>query len=124
MLINKGQIAEQYIGQHLIYSDDMTKSSDLNYWLRENKKGNAEVDFVAVIDGHITPLEVKSGKSGTLKSLQQFIYCKQINSAIRFDLNKYSTQYVANKIKVNEKEELVNFKLISYPLYAIGVLQT
>jgi uncharacterized protein len=102
----------------------MTRSFDLNYWLRENKKGNAEVDFVTVIDGKITPIEVKAGKSGTLKSLQQFIHLKKdLHSAIRFDLNKYSTQSVSCKI-VSEGgvESEVNFDLESYPIYAAGLI--
>ena len=123
ILINKGQMAEQFIGQHLTYSDDMTKSFDLNYWLRENKKHNAEIDFVTVIDGKIIPIEVKSGKSGTLKSLHQFVYLKATNTAIRFDLNKYSTQSVSYKIKVGTNKEVVEFNLISYPLYAINLLE-
>ena len=121
-LINKGQMAEQFVGQHLTYSDDMKKSFDLNYWLRENKKCNAEVDFVTVINGTITPIEVKSGKSGTLKSLQQFIHFKTVDTAIRFDLNKYSIQSVFHKIRVGADEVPLTFNLISYPLYAINLL--
>lgn len=121
-LINKGAIAEQFIGQQLVYSDDMTKSFDLNYWLRENKKGNAEIDFVIVMEGKILPLEVKSGKSGSLKSLHQFVFTKNIDSAIRFDLNKHSVQSVKNKIIVQGDEQLVDFSLTSYPLYAIGLV--
>lgn len=117
LLINKGQIAEQFIGQHLIISEDMTKSFNLNYWLRENKKGNAEVDFVTVANGKIIPIEVKAGKSGALKSLHQFVYLKKdTDLAIRFDLNKYSKQ----KVLVNIKEGPVEYDLESYPLYAIN----
>jgi predicted AAA+ superfamily ATPase len=122
VLVNKGQIAEQFIGQHLIYSDDMTKSSDLCYWLRENRNGNAEVDFVIVTDGRTTPIEVKSGKSGTLKSLSQFSYSKNAGTAIRFDLNRYSVQSVSNKINVGGKVHTAEYKLISYPLYAVSLL--
>lgn len=119
LLVNKGQIAEQFIGQHLIISEDMTKSFDLNYWLRENKKGNAEVDFVTVNEGKITPIEVKAGKSGALKSLHQFIYQKKETvSAIRFDLNKYSRQ----RVSVNIKEGPVEYNLESFPLYAVGLI--
>ncbi len=121
-LINKGQIAEQFIAQHLILSDDMTRSFDLNYWLRENKKGNAEVDFVTVIDGEIIPIEVKSGKSGALKSLHQFIHLKNVDKAIRFDLNKYSKQSVSYKIVSKGVEKVINFDLESYPLYAVGLI--
>jgi len=123
-LINKGKIAEQFIGQHLIASGDMTRSSNLNYWLRENKKGNAEVDFVTVINGKIIPIEVKAGKSGSLKSLHQFIYQKnEIKTAIRFDLNKYSKQTVSYKVNSAGKEKEICFNLESYPLYAVGLIE-
>ncbi len=123
-LINKGRIAEQFVSQHLINSEDMTRPSDLNYWLRENKKGNAEVDFITEIKGKIIPVEVKSGKSGSLKSLQQFIALKKkIPYAVRFDLNKYSKQTVMHKIITEGMEEAeVEFLLESYPVYAAGLL--
>ncbi|MDD4204835.1 MAG: AAA family ATPase [Candidatus Delongbacteria bacterium] len=123
-LINKGRIAEQFVSQHLINSEDMTRPSDLNYWLRENKKGNAELDFVEEIGGKIVPLEVKSGKSGTLKSLHQFVALKKdIKYAVRFDLNKYSNQTVRQKVITERREETeVEYILESYPVYAAGLL--
>jgi len=123
-LINKGRIAEQFVSQHLINSEDMTRPSDLNYWLRENKKGNAELDFVEEIGGKIVPLEVKSGKSGTLKSLHQFVALKKdIKYAVRFDLNKYSSQTVRQKVITERREETeVEYILESYPVYAAGLL--
>jgi uncharacterized protein len=123
-LINKGRIAEQFVSQHLINSEDMTRPSDLNYWLRENKKGNAEVDFVEEISGKIIPVEVKSGKSGSLKSLHQFIALKKnIKYSVRFDLNKYSSQTVRHNVITEGKVETeVEFVLESYPVYAAGLL--
>jgi predicted AAA+ superfamily ATPase len=123
-LINKGSIAEQFVSQHLINSEDMTRPSDLNYWLRENKKGNAEVDFVEEIGGKIIPVEVKSGKSGSLKSLHQFMALKKnIKHAVRFDLNKYSGQTIRHSVITEGREEAeVEFVLESYPVYASGLL--
>lgn len=83
-----------------------------------------EVDFVIVTDGRMTPIEVKSGKSGTLKSLSQFSYSKNAGTAIRFDLNRYSVQSVSNKINVGGKVHPAEYKLMSYPLYAVSLLST
>ncbi len=68
-------------------------------------------------------IEVKAGKSGSLKSLHQFIYQKKIKTAIRFDLNKYSKQTVSYKVNSAGKEKEICFDLKSYPLYAVGVIE-
>ena len=45
---------------------------ELTYWLREGRANNAEVDYVAEFAGRIVPIEVKAGRTGTLRSLHQF----------------------------------------------------
>jgi len=72
-LINEGKIAEQFIGQHLLDYLSTGPNRELTYWLREGKANNAEVDFVIALNGQIVPIEIKSGSSGTLKSLHQFM---------------------------------------------------
>ena len=84
-LTNQGAIAEQFIGQHLQAMLEDKSNRELIYWLREGKSSNAEVDFVAVIGGDIVPIEVKSGATGSLKSLHQFMGIKKAPLAIRFD---------------------------------------
>jgi uncharacterized protein len=44
------------VGQHLqdLLSEDINR--ELTYWLRENKTGNAKVDFVASFGGRIVPM--------------------------------------------------------------------
>lgn len=59
-----GMMAEQFVGQQL-----KTTVHNLYYWDRTNPGSNAEIDYVISRDHHIIPIEVKSGKSGTLKSL-------------------------------------------------------
>ncbi|MFQ5640964.1 MAG: hypothetical protein ACE5IR_23550 [bacterium] len=39
------------------------------YWSRETKSSTAEVDYLMVKNGHIHPVEIKSGPAGRLKSL-------------------------------------------------------
>lgn len=45
-LINEGGLAEQLIGQHLLYRFQGLYGPKLNYWLREGRSTNAEVDYV------------------------------------------------------------------------------
>lgn len=75
--IYRGALAEQFVGQELIYAKD----GEVCYWARDKKGSNAEVDFLITRDGVPYPIEVKSGKSGTLKSmhmvLDSFPICPQ-----------------------------------------------
>ena len=48
---------------------------------------NVEVDFVTANGNQVIPIEVKSGKSGTLKSLQQFALNKNAAICVRFALS-------------------------------------
>ena len=72
-LLTKGAIAEQFIAQHLFYRKGSKEMSALYYWLRDAKKGAAEVDFIISHKGVIVPIEIKSGKTGKMRSLWQFI---------------------------------------------------
>lgn len=121
-LMNEGSIAEQFIGQHLLLCYSELRSLKLHYWLREQKTSNAEVDYVLSKGDVIFPVEVKAGKSGSLKSLLQFMYEKKGDLAVRFDLNLPSIQEVSHQLPQNEKSETINFRLISLPLYLVGQL--
>ena len=120
--INKGHVAEQFIAQHLAYIGKNNVSPFLTYWLREGKAGNAEVDFVAQLGQTIVPVEVKAGKSGSLKSLQQFVYQKKTRVCVRFDLNIPSLQHVFHTLSQGGESVQVEFDLISLPLYMIEEL--
>lgn len=61
----RGQLAEQFVAQELV----VTHNRELFYWSREERSSQAEVDFLAVQDGLVHPLEVKSGRGGQLRSL-------------------------------------------------------
>ena len=65
LAIYRGKLAEQFVAQELI----ACHSSELFYWSREARSSNAEVDFLVVRNGRIVPVEVKSGPSGSLRSL-------------------------------------------------------
>ena len=123
-IINQGAIAEQFIGQHLQAMLSDKPNRELNYWLREGKSSNAELDFVVGIRGNIIPIEVKSGATGTLKSLHQFMGTKNAQLAVRFDSSPPSEQLIDTKIKVNNEVERVQYRLLSLPLYLVERLDS
>jgi predicted AAA+ superfamily ATPase len=63
--IHEGDMAEQFVGQELLAA----QGTGLFYWARQARGSSAEVDYLAVIDSEIVPVEVKSGPSGRLRSL-------------------------------------------------------
>ena len=105
--INKGALVESFVGQELLaYSSDYIRT-DLYYWHRDKPGSNAEVDYLIQLNEEIIPVEVKSGKGTTLKSLHLFLENKPKSPfGVRFSIQPYS---------------ILN-KLHSYPLYAIAHL--
>ena len=79
----KGLLAEHIVGQELL-ALDMKTSRKPSFWIREKKQSNAEVDFIVPFRQHIIPVEVKSGKTGTLRSLHQFMIRADHPFAVRF----------------------------------------
>lgn len=116
-LIHEGPLAEQFIGQSLLtaFSQQGRREPRLHYWLREGKASNAEVDYLISFRGKVVPIEVKSGKSGSLKSLIQFVHEKKCELAVRFDLNLPSEQWVTHAGASGAS--IGRFKLLSLPLY-------
>ena len=121
-LINEGGLAEQFIGQHLLNLEQGRQIPQLHYWLREGKANNAEIDYVIASADRIYPIKVKAGKSGSLKSLHQFLSKKDRQIGIRFDLNPPSLQELEASIRVSGSHKQtgsVNYRLLSLPLYAV-----
>lgn len=88
LLLNRGAIAEQFVGQELIAYQDPYDEPQLYYWSREEKTSTAEVDYILNIDSQIVPIEVKSGKSGTLKSLHILMREKKLPIGIKISTQK------------------------------------
>jgi hypothetical protein len=118
-LVNEGKLAEQFVGQHLIKPFEQPQ---LTYWLREAKSTNAEVDYVIASGSRIIPIEVKAGKSGTIRSLQQFALNKQTTTCIRFDLNPPSIGQFEHSVRVKNGSTPISYSLLSLPLYLVEEL--
>jgi len=69
LAIYQGAMAEQFVGQEML----VAQQGALYYWDRQAKSSSAEVDYLAVLNGKIHPVEVKSGATGSLRSLHLFL---------------------------------------------------
>ncbi len=111
LMINRGGIAEQLVGQALRTLEPFYIEPQLYYWVREEKGSNAEIDYLMQYHDQVIPIEVKSGSNGGLKSLHLFMSLKKSTRAVRI-----STDFPS--------QTLINIKLfdgtaVSYPLYTV-----
>lgn len=113
----EGALAEQFVFQELIVGNEIFSEQKLNYWSRDAKNSNAEIDCLYQIENKIFPLEIKAGKRGTLKSLHIFLAEKNKNLGIRLnlDLPTYGQNLEAN-INLQDIKTL-NYQLLSLPIY-------
>ncbi len=89
MLINRGEIAEAFVGQEILaYSDPFIKKS-LFYWIREKRSASAEIDYIEAANEKILPIEIKSGKISRSKSMQIFMDEKKSDYGIHFSQRNF-----------------------------------
>lgn len=115
--VNEGAMAEQFIAQHLPLLAPDDRAFTPTYWLREGRANNAEVDFVLQLGSDVTPIEVKAGKSGSLKSLLELVSTRQYDRALRFDTNPPQLQQVS--LTRSHGDDVIEFTLLSLPLYMV-----
>ena len=107
-VINKGAIAEQFVGLELIKNSSPYMPENMYFWTREKEKSQAEVDYIIQYNEKIIPIEVKSGKSGKMQSMHLFLSEKKAEYGIRISLENF--------IKYD------NIQV--YPLYASGNIKS
>jgi predicted AAA+ superfamily ATPase len=71
--LHAGALAEQFVGQELVALREPSERPALHYWAREARTSNAEVDYLVAHGWRVLPLEVKSGKTGSLRSMHLFL---------------------------------------------------
>ena len=101
--INKGTIAETFVGIEIIKNSNPFVQERLYYWHREVPSSNAEVDYLIQKNGQVLPVEVKASQKGSMQSL--LLFMKEKNTkGLRVSLENFD-----------------NFQDISIiPLYATG----
>lgn len=120
-LINNGALAEQFVGQHLMYNEPYYTAPSLYYWVREAKSSAAEIDYLITSGSEIIPIEIKAGTTGSLKSLHQFLKEKKRNFGLRFNADVPS---LLNDSKKLTNGTAINYDLLSLPLYMLGRTQS
>jgi len=113
--VYKGKIAEHIVGQELLAAK-YNILNELHFWVREKLNSTAEVDFVISYNSVIIPIEVKSGATGTLKSLHAFMDTTTHAFAIRV----YGGQLKIDKISTSNGKE---YTLLNLPFYLAGRIE-
>ena len=80
--IYKGAIIPHLVTQELI-SLNTFQNRKPNFWIRQKKQSTSEVDLVYSFKDKVVPIEIKSGSTGTLRSLHQFVELTNHPYAIR-----------------------------------------
>ena len=76
------RLAEHVVGQELMAADLRTNDKP-RFWVRQKAGAAAEVDYLHRYRDRLVPVEVKSGKSGALRSLHQFMQRADHDLAVR-----------------------------------------
>lgn len=103
LAIYRGAMAEQFVAQEFV----INQQNKIYYWQRLAKSSTAEVDYVIQKNNKWYPVEVKSGSSGSLRSLHQY-------------LNEYKDCDTAFVLSTQPYSELPQQKLKFIPLYFAG----
>jgi predicted AAA+ superfamily ATPase len=116
-LINQGGLSEQVVGQMLRTLPPPYIEPALYYWHREEKGSSAEIDYIIQQGHHIIPIEIKSGSTGSMKSLHLFMGLKKLPLALRINSD------LPNKTAISVNDAIlgeINYTLISIPFYLTG----
>jgi predicted AAA+ superfamily ATPase len=89
-MLNKGNLAENFVGLELLKYANVHERKQLYYWHREKRGSSAEVDYLIEQEAGIVPVEVKSATSGKMQSMNLFIDEKGSKKGIRISLENFS----------------------------------
>lgn len=111
----RGKLVEQIVGQEVL-ARNAGKLEKPRFWVREKSGSSAEVDFVYPFEGSLYPIETKAGKTGTLRSLHEFMDTSQLSVAFRLYAGKERTDTVNTRLGKS-------FTLCSLPYYLAGRIE-
>ncbi len=105
--INRGSIAEAFVGQELLAYGSPSSKENLYFWKRESKGSLAEVDYLYASKQQVIPIEVKSGHGSSLRSMHQFLK---------------DHPNTPNGLRFWSEKTLESNNILSKPLYAVVTL--
>ncbi len=110
-------IYKEIIGEHIVRQEiiaaDATHNRVPPFWVRESRSSNAEVDMVLQHEGLAIPVKVKAGKTGSLRSLHQFMDKVEHPLAVRL---------YRGPLEITEAATIQGkkFKLLNLPYFLAG----
>lgn len=105
----RGRVAEQIVGQELL-ALSTRRLDPPHFWVRDKNQSQAEIDFLVPCNGRAIPVEVKSGSTGRLRSLHQFISRSGCTIAVRL----YAGCFRVDSLVTTEGYP---FRLLSIPYF-------
>lgn len=107
--VHKGRIIQHLVAQEIesCYSEI---SFSTHFWVRQEKESTSEVDILFPFQKFLIPVEVKSGNTGTLRSLHQFMDRCEHGYAIRYYAGPF-------QIEQTQTPKQTPFTLINLPYY-------
>ncbi len=110
----RGGILEQLTGQELMASRNDRRKVPL-FWVREKTQSQAEVDFLELNGSMPVPVEVKSGATGKLRSLNRFM---EMAPSARVAVRLYRGSFLLQEAGSGTK-----FRLMNLPYYHAAKIQ-
>ena len=116
-LVNKGGLVEMVAGLELLRNKPCVQRQKMFYW---EKSGNsiAEIDYLDTFHLKVTPIEIKSGTQGGMKSLWQFMREKRLTEAIRCSFENFG-EFTYTDPQADNAERHITI----IPLYALENLR-
>ena len=78
----------------------------------KKKNSYAELDYPLIHQNSVIPVEVKAGKTGTLKSLHLFLYAKALQFGLRFNMDRPSLGNFSAKVRLKNQEGPLEYTLL------------
>ncbi|WP_204353287.1 DUF4143 domain-containing protein [Pedobacter yulinensis] len=110
----KGAVMPYLVTQELISLQSMAAYKP-NFWVREKSQSSAKIDLLYAHKDLVIPIEIKSGSTGSLKSLHQFIEAADHPYAIRL----YAGPLLFERTQTPNKKP---YLLLNLPYYCGTVL--
>lgn len=116
-LVKKGGLVEMVAGLELLRNEPCVQRQKMFYW---EKSGNsiAEIDYLDTFHLKVTPIEIKSGTQGGMKSLWQFMREKRLTEAIRCSFENFG-EFTYTDPQADNAERHITI----IPLYALENLR-
>lgn len=105
----KGALVPHIVTQEILSKNTLAFAQPV-FWVRQKTQSQAELDLLLEFEGNTVPVEIKSGKAGTLRSLHQYIDRSESDYGVRLYAGPYSVEQhttIAGR----------PFKLLNLPYY-------